>query len=111
MLNIDVMVPDVMVSDVLSVLVVSQCGIVYPKKVHANVFVSPPWLLGQQGKAPPENLWKMHAEVSNNFTCIKYVPAIFDDKSKVNNLKRLYDIITATCTCRKAFSTLHVTLP
>ena len=65
----------------------------YPKKVHANVFVSPPWLVGQQGKAPPENLWKMHAEVSNNFMCIKYVPTIFDDKSKVNNLKQLYDII------------------
>ena len=62
------------------------------KNVHANVFVSPPWLLGQQGKAPPENLWKMHAEVSNNFMCIKYVPTIFDDKSKVNNLKKLYDI-------------------
>ena len=66
-------------------------------KVHANVFVSPPWLLGQQGKAPPENLWKMHAEVSNNFMCIKYVPTIFDDKSKVSNLKQLYDMYMQKC--------------
>ena len=41
MLNIDVMVPDVMISDAPSVLVVSQCGRVHPKMVYANVFVSP----------------------------------------------------------------------
>ena len=41
MLSTDVMVPDVVFSGGLSVLVVSQCGIVHPKKVHANAFVSP----------------------------------------------------------------------
>ena len=45
MLNIDVMVSDVMVSDVLSVSLVSQYGIVYPKKVHANM--SQVYLLGR----------------------------------------------------------------
>ena len=56
--------PDVMVSDLPSVLVVSQYGIVYPKKVHANAFVSPGivFAISQQGKTPPEDLWKMHAE-------------------------------------------------
>ena len=48
------------------------------------------WFLGQQGKAPPEDLRKMHAEVSNNFLCIKYICAManhFDDKSKVKQFE------------------------